>query len=195
MKRAMGIAVLAMLGMLTSAEAQQKPEDTSEQFYISCQNRFAVIFPGGARPMARDITYATRTGANLPARQFYLERDGSRYSVTVVRFPNGPAVDEASIDFAAQNLRKLGEVRFAADGAYDPGFPGRQLNIFQPNNRQHRASVYMADHHLVITEANAPVGDFAAIQFEQSITIISDKGYDFDTNPPDPVRIMPCNRN
>ena len=189
------VAGLLMLGLVSSAQGQQKPEDTSEQFYISCQNRFAVIFPDGARPMTRDITYATRTGANLPGRQFYLERGGNRYSVTVVRFPNGPAVDEANIDFAAQNLRKLGEVRFAADGAYDPGFPGRQLNIFQPNNRQHRASVYMADHHLVITEANASVGDFAAIQFEQSITIIDDKGADFDTNPPDPVRIMPCNRN
>jgi len=90
----------------------------------------------------------------------------------------------------------VGEVvRFEAAGAYDPGFPGRQLNIFQPNNRQLRASVYMADHHLVITEANAIVNDLPAIQFEQSITILDEKGYDFDTNPPDPVRIMPCNRN
>jgi hypothetical protein len=183
-----------MLGVASSAEGQQRPEDTSEQFYISCQNRFAVIFPDGARPMMRDIAYTSGTGANLPARQFYVERGGNRYSVTVVRFPMGPAVDEASIDFAAQNLRKLGEVRFAAAGDYDPGFPGRQLNIFQPDNRQLRASVYMADHHLVITEANAPVGDLSAIQFEQSITIIDDKGADFDTNPPDPVRIMPCNR-
>ena len=194
-KPLMSIAALLLLGLVSSAQGQQKPEDTSQQFYISCQNRFAVIFPDGARPMNRDITYTTRTGGRLPAKQFYVERGGSKYSVTVVRFPDGPAVDEASIDFADQTLRKLGDVRFAGDGEYDPGFPGRQLDIFQPNNRQHRASVYMADHHLVITEANAPVGDFAAIQFEQSITIIDDKGADFDTNPPDPVRIMPCNRN
>jgi hypothetical protein len=145
--------------------------------------------------MVRDITYTSRNGANLPARQFYVDRGMNRYSVTVVAFPTGAAVDEASIEFAAANLRKLGEVRFQAEGAYDPGFPGRQLNIFQPNNRQLRASVYMADHHLVITEANAVVDDLPAIQFEQSITIIDDKGADFDTNPPDPVRIMPCNRN
>jgi len=188
------IAALLVVAGVSSALAQQRPEDTSEQFYISCQNRFAIIFPDRGRPMVRDITYASRTGTNLPARQFYVERAGNRYSVTVVRFTTGPAVDEASIDFAAQNLRKLGDVRFAAAGDYDPGFPGRQLNIFQPNNRQLRASVYMADHHLVITEANAPVGDLFAIQFEQSITIIDDKGADFDTNPPDPVRIMPCNR-
>jgi hypothetical protein len=191
----MCVAALVTAALVSSAQGQQKPEDTSEQFFISCQNRFAVIFPDGARPMMRDITYASRTGANLPGRQFYVERGMNRYSVTVVAFPTGAAVDEASIDFAATNLRKLGEVRFEAAGAYDPGFPGRQLNIFQPNNRQLRASVYMADHHLVITEANAVVNDLPAIQFEQSITIIDDKGYDFDTNPPDPVRIMPCNRN
>jgi hypothetical protein len=188
------IAAWLMIAVASSAQGQQRPEDTSEQFYISCQNRFAVIFPEGARPMMRDIVYASRTGANLPARQFYVERGTNRYSVTVVPLPAGPAVDEASIDFAAQNLRKLGDVRFSAAGDYDPGFPGRQLNIFQPNNRQLRASVYMADHHLVITEANAPIGDLSAIQFEQSITIIDDKGADFDTNLPDPVRIMPCNR-
>jgi hypothetical protein len=194
-KPTMCVAALAMTACVSSAQGQQAPEDTSEQFFISCQNRFAVIFPDGARPMMQEIAYATRTGANLPARQFYVERGTNRYSVTVVRFPTGEAVDEASIDFAAATLRKLGEVRFEAAGAYDPGFPGRQLNIFQPNNRQLRASVYMADHHLVITEANATVNDLPAIQFEQSITIIDEKGADFDTNPPDPVRIMPCNRN
>ncbi len=194
-KSTMSVAALVAAALVSSAYGQQKPEDTSEQFFISCQNRFAVIFPDGARPMMREITYASRNGENVPARQFYVERGMNRYSVTVVPFPTGAAVDEASIDFAAVNLRKLGEVRFSAEGAYDPGFPGRQLNIFQPNNRQLRASVYMADHHLVITEANAIVNDLPAIQFEQSITIIDDKGYDFDTNPPDPVRIMPCNRS
>jgi hypothetical protein len=189
------LAALVTSALFASALGQQKPEDTSELFYISCQNRFAIMYPDGARPTMREIAYTTRTGASLPGRQFVVERGANRYTVTVVRFPTGPAVDEANLDFAAANLRKLGEVRFEAAGAYDPGFPGRQLNIFQPNNRQLRASVYMADNHLVITEANAEVGDFPAIQFEQSITIISATGHDFDTNPPDPVRIMPCNRN
>jgi hypothetical protein len=193
-KSPMSVAGLAIVAMVSSAQGQQAPEDTSQAFFISCQNRFAVIFPDGARPMMREIAYTARDGAKLSARQFYVERVSNRYSVTVVAFPSGPAVDETAIDFADANLRTLGEVRFAAAGEYDPGFPGRQLNIFQPNNRQVRASVYMADHHLVITEANAEVNDFPAIQFEQSITIIDDKGADYDTNPPDPVRIMPCNR-
>jgi hypothetical protein len=194
-KPTMCVAAFVLSAIGSFAYAQQAPEDTSEQFFISCENRFAAIFPDGARPMMRELPYTTRAGENLTAREFYVDRGMNSYSVTVVRFPSGPAVDEASIDFATDNLRKLGEVRFEAAGAYDPGFPGRQLNIFQPNNRQLRASVYMADHHLVITEANAEVGNFPAIQFEQSITIIGADGSDFDTNPPDPVRIMPCNRN
>jgi hypothetical protein len=189
---AAGLAVAALIPVVYG---QQAPEDTSQAFFISCANRFAAIYPDGARPIMHEITYTARDGAKIPARQFIVERGMNRYSVTVVAFPSGPAVDEAAIDFAAANLRQLGEVRFSAAGEYDPGFPGRQLNIFQPNNRQLRASVYMADHHLVITEANAEVNDFPAIQFEQSITIIGADGSDFDTNPPDPVRIMPCNRN
>src|SRR4249920_3211915 len=97
-KPTMCVAALLTAALVSSAQGQQKPEDTSEQFFISCQNRFAVIFPDGARPMMREIPYATRTGANLTARQFYVERGGNRYSVTVVAFPAGLAVDEASID-------------------------------------------------------------------------------------------------
>src|SRR5260370_26870110 len=116
-KSTMSVAALVVAALVSSAQGQQKPEDTSEQFYISCQNRFAVIFPDGVRPMMRDITYAARNGANLPARQFYVERGMNWYSVTVVAFPTGAAVDEASIDFAAANLRTFGEVPVQAERA------------------------------------------------------------------------------
>jgi hypothetical protein len=39
------------------------------------------------------------------------------------------------------------------------------------------------------------VGDFAALQFEQSITLIDERGGDFDGNVNDRQRMMPCNRN
>src|SRR5258705_13172125 len=103
-------AALVIAALISSAHGQQKPEDTSEQFFISCQNRFAVIFPDGPRPMMRDVTYASRTGASLPARQFYVERGMNRYSVTVVPFPTGAAVDETSIDLPAPKFGTLGEV-------------------------------------------------------------------------------------
>ncbi|MSP95232.1 MAG: hypothetical protein EXR00_08170 [Alphaproteobacteria bacterium] len=194
-KSTMCVAALVVAAFVSSAQGQQAPEDTSEQFFVSCPNRFAVIFPGRARPMMREVNYTTRTGVNERARQFYVERDGHSYMVTVVRFFSGTPVDVREIDHATANLRKLGEVRFQADGAYDPDFPGRQLNIFQPNNRQVRASVYMADYHLILTESHATVGDFAALQFEQSITLIDELGGDFDRNLNDPQRLMPCNRN
>src|SRR5258706_1956172 len=109
-KSTMSVAALVAAALVSSAYGQQKPEDTSEQFFISCQNRFAVIFPDGARPMMRDITYAARNGANLPARQFYVEREMNRYGVTVVAFPTGAAVGRASVDFSAPQLRKFAAV-------------------------------------------------------------------------------------
>jgi hypothetical protein len=58
--------------------------------------------------------------------------------------------------------------------------PGRQLNIIYPNGKQLRASVYMANRHLTITEALAAEGDFEALKFEQSIALTDEKGIDLD---------------
>jgi hypothetical protein len=172
-----------------SAVSQETPPDL---IHVDCQNRFAVIFP--SPHMTRDIMYTTHTGASVPAKQFYVERGPDRFVVTSVRFPNGPAVDEAAVDHAANALRQRGEVRFNAAANYDPGMPGRQLNIFQPNGRQLRASVYMAEGHLTITEAEAAPGDFNALQFEQSITLINAEGVDRDANANQPPRRFECGR-
>jgi hypothetical protein len=172
-----------------SALAQAQEPDL---MYIDCENRFAVIFP--SPHMTRDIMYRTHTGASVPAKQFYVERGADRFIVTSIRFP-GPAVDETHVDHAANTLRQRGEVRFQAAANYDPGMPGRQLNIFQPNGRQLRASVYMADNHLTITEADAAEGDFNALQFEQSITLIDGQGVDRDGNANGtPNRQFQCRR-
>ena len=77
---------------------------------------------------------------------------------------------------------------------YDPGIPGRQLNILQPNGRQLRASVYMADHRLYITEATSVPGDFPALQFEQSVSIINAHGTDLDKNGALPSRQYRCRK-
>ena len=138
--------------------------------------------------------YMTHTGASVPAKQFYVERGADRFIVTTVHFPSGPAVDEAIVEHAAVNLRRRGEVRFQAAANYDPGMPGRQLNIFQPNDRQLRASVYMAEGYLTITEAEAAAGDFNALQFEQSITLINGEGIDRDANANAPPRRFECRR-
>jgi hypothetical protein len=187
------IAVLVSCAVLPflpgPAASQETPPDL---MYIDCQNRFAVIFP--SPHMTRDIMYRTHTGASIPAKQFYVERGADRFMVTSVNFVNGPQVDEAAVDHAANTFRQRGEVRFQAAANYDPGMPGRQLNIFQPNGRQLRASVYMAEGHLTITEAEAAPGDFNALQFEQSITLINAEGVDRDANANAPPRRFQCRR-
>ena len=188
--RVVALMSCAVLPFLPGPVASQ--EQAPDLMYIDCQNRFAVIFP--SPHMTRDIQYRTHTGASVPAKQFYVERGQDRFIVTSVNLANGPVVDEAAVDHAANALRQRGEVRFQAAANYDPGMPGRQLNIFQPNGRQLRASVYMAENHLTITEAEAAEGDFNALQFEQSITLINAQGVDRDANANQPARQFQCRR-
>jgi hypothetical protein len=71
-------------------------------------------------------------------------------------------------------------VRFQAAADYDPGISGRQLDIFEANGRQLRASLYMYDRRLFIAEASAAPGDVPAIQFEQSIMLLDENGNELD---------------
>jgi len=172
--------------------AGQLDEPTyDENVYVNCQYRVAAIFP--RQPGIRDFTY-TNAGRSVPARQFYTQQGEDRFSVTVADFTNGPAVDENLVAAAAMPLRQRGEIQFQFAEPYDPGIPGRQLNILQPNGRQLRASVYMADHRLYITEATSVPGDFAALQFEQSVSIINALGTDLDKNVGQPSRQYRCRK-
>jgi hypothetical protein len=171
--------MLRVSGLLFAAAVSVLPALAQESpLYVNRDARFAVIFPD--QPMMREIAYTTRAGESVPARQFFVEDGAGRYAVTVVQFPSGRAEDRRAVEHAAENLRRRGEVRFQAYADYDPGIPGRQLNIFETGGRQLRASVYMYDRRLYITEANAEPGDVAAIQFEQSIMLLDEDGGDVD---------------
>jgi hypothetical protein len=161
-----------LLSALPVALAQESP------LRIDREHRFAVIFP--AEPTTREIAYTTRAGTSVPARQFFVESDAGHYAVTVVQFPDGRSEDRRAVEHAAAELRQRGEILFQAYANYDPGIPGRQLNIRETNGRQLRASVYMYDRRLFITEASAPPGDVPAIQFEQSIMLLDEEGNDVD---------------
>jgi len=172
--------------------ASQLDEPTyDDNVYVNCQYRVAAIFPRA--PAIRDFTY-TNGGRSVPAREFYIQQGADKFSVIVADFSNGPAVDEKLIDNAAAPLRQRGEIRFQFAAVYDPGIPGRQLNILEPNGRQLRASVYMADHRLYITEADSVPGDFAALQFEQSVSLINAQGTDLDKNGNLPSRQYNCRK-
>ncbi len=164
-------AVLPFLPGAALAQTELSP-------FASCDSRFAIIFPGG--PMRRDTVFTTAAGATVPARQFYFERGADRFAVTVVNLANGPALDEPTIDHAADLLRKKGEVKMQFPVGYIDGVRGRQILVAEPNNRQLRGSVYMHDHRVYITEVSSAVGDISALQFDQSITIIDGTGTDID---------------
>ena len=183
---------IAALASCAAACVLSGTASAQDRLYVNCQYGFAVIFP--TQPMARDISYTTHTGATVPARQFYHESGADHLTVTVVQFPEGQRAEDQIVEHAAANLRRRGEVRFQAEANYDPGMPGRQLNIFEPNGRQHRASVYMADRWLTITEAKAAPGDFDALQFEQSITLVDAMGVDRERNAGQDNRRFDCPR-
>jgi len=171
-----GLRVLAL--SLAAAFVAGPAVGQESPLHIDREARFAVIFPG--EPMMREVAHTTRTGESVPARQYFIEQDVGRYAVTVVQFATGRAEDRRAVEHAAEGLRRRGEVRFQAYADYDPGIPGRQLNIMETGGRQLRASVYMYDRRLYITEASAVPGDVAAIQFEQSIMLLDDEGNDVD---------------
>jgi hypothetical protein len=150
-----------------------------EGVYVNCVYRVAAIFP--APPESRDFTY-TVARRSVPARQFFLKQGDDTFSITVADFTNGPATDENLVTAATMPLHQKGEVRVQYAEPYEAGIPGRQLDIFQPDGRQLRASIYMADHRLYITEAVSAPGDFRALRFEQSVSLIDASGIDFDTN-------------
>ena len=168
----------AVASVLPLALAAQEADPNAPNVYVSCQHRVAAIFPSA--PMIRDISY-TNGGRTVPARQFYVERGMDLYSVTVADFSNGgPAIDEQIVENAAAAFRQRGEVRLQFPEDYTPGIPGRQLNVFDANGRQHRASIYMADHRLYMAETYAEPSDSAAIQLEQSMLLIRANGTDLN---------------
>jgi len=186
------VAPVLLGGAAAIDQAAQLREPTyDDNVFVSCEYRVAAIFPG--KPQIRDFTYTVAT-RNVPAREFFVQQGMNRFSVTVATLANGPAVDNNIVAAAAIPLKQKGEVRFEYMADYDPGIPGRQLNLSLPNGRQLRASVYMADHHLYITDSEAPEGDFAALQFEQSVSIINAQGTDLDKNPGQPSRQYRCQR-
>jgi hypothetical protein len=163
-----------------------------EAIHAYCQAGFAIIFPG--QPTARDIHYTTALGKEFPAREFFVEKGGNRYSVTSIDFATGPYSDRDIVSQELAALSKKGEVRTRADVELGLGRPGGQLNIVEPNGRQLRASVYMAQRRLIVTQAEAAMGDGEALQFEQSVALINHAGTDLDRVAPgnDAPRIYDC---
>ncbi len=146
--------------------------------YVNCQYRMAAIFPG--QPRVRDIYY-TNGGKTVPARQFYVERGEDKFTITIADFTGVAAeIDEQIVENAAIEVRTRGEVKIQFPEDYSPGIPGRQLNVFDSKGRQYLSSIYMADYRLHMVETYAAPGEFAALQFEQSMLLIDGNGGDLN---------------
>ena len=130
----------------------------------------------------------------MPAREFFVEKGGNRYSVISVAFSSGPYSDRQIVSQELAELSKKGTVRTRADVELGLMRPGGQLNILETNGRQLRASVYMAERRLIVTQAEAVAGDTDALQFEQSIALVNHAGTDLDrvANGNDPPRTYNC---
>jgi len=193
MSKVIAMSVAALLASAAVPFFAGSAAAQGEQIYTSCEHRFAVIYPG--QPRTRDLMYTTTGGRTVPAREFLFGQGSDRFAVTVAVFPaNSPAVDDAVVEHAAEQLRQRGQIRMQFQANYDPGMPGRQLNINERNGKQLRASVYMADRRLTITEASAAESDFNALQFEQSIVLIDANGDDLDRPNNGDVRNFGCRR-
>lgn len=178
MRVARNLLALAF-GLLVVGKGEGTAQELDAALYRNTEYRFAAIFPGV--PQMREISYETKDDTNVPAHQFFVERGPNHYLVTVVNLPSGPAIDWFAVAHAAEQMRLRGEVRFEYEDAYDPGIPGRQLNIAQPDGRQLRVSTYMWDHNLYIAEAVAQPGDMAALKLEQSLLLLDSDGEALDT--------------
>jgi hypothetical protein len=126
-------------------------------------------------------------GSSVPAKEFSVEKNGNRYSVTAIELPNGPYSDVQAVKQELDAISKKGQVRTRAEVELGLMRPGGQLNIAEPNGRQLRASVYMAQKRMIITQADAAMGDGEALQFEQSIALVNYAGTDLD-------RVVPQNQ-
>ena len=166
------MSCVALPSLLGAAFAQDS------LLYSNPEHRFSILFPGA--PKMRDVPFTTHRGETVSAKQFYVEDNAAQYFVTVVHVPNGPPTDDPLVEHAAEQLRKRGDILFQFKFNYDPGVPGRQLNIRESNGKQLRSSMYMWDHRLVIAESSAPMGSSEGLQFEQSITLLDEKGGELD---------------
>jgi len=172
------VLLASAFASISALAAQQGTVLTIPNLYVFCQYRVAAIFP--TEPMIRDIMY-TNGDRTVPARQFYVEKGMDRYSVTIADFTkSGAAIDDTIVENAAIALRQRGQVRIQFPEDYTPGIPGRQLNIMEPDGRLLRASLYMADYRLYISETLSDPNDTAAIQFEQSVLMIDGNGGDLN---------------
>jgi hypothetical protein len=162
--------------------------------YVSRDDRFSVHFPG--QPQVRQITYPSEYGAVFPGR-VYTSNDGeNRYSVTVIDYTNAEKIHaerknktqadslpnywqidvQASIAYAATQFRQR-----AAKVTYDAWhyidlISGHQLQMTNTNGSRTFAAIYLHESRLYILDATVPAEAPPPGLFQQSLSLLDEKG-------------------
>jgi hypothetical protein len=177
----LGLALLSCLLAPLLQGAAPRGEIIGDDIYVNCEHHLAAHFP--EEPMFRDIEYRDGERA-VAARQFYVEDETRQLSVTVAHFADGPERDWAIIERAVEAVQSKGENLFDMRVWYDqPNLDGRQLRVGLDDGRLLRASIYMVDYRLYVTEAISNPNDFQAILFSESVSLIDENGTDYEGNP------------
>ena len=156
--------------------------------HVNRQDRFAVSFP--VAPRVEEFVYSSAQGSPWKARRYTAERDGTRYSLTVVDTstsaltPDRDAVRNVArpgseragaMAFAAWNLRKTGEV--TADSYSERQFiPGYRIEVALPDGRRTLAEIYQHQHFLYIWEVTAAPGANPANAAQASLQLLDADG-------------------
>lgn len=162
--------------------------------YVSRESRFSVNFPG--EPQMREIMYPSEYGAVFPGR-VYTSNDGpNRYSVTVIDYTNAEKIHaerknktqadslpnywqidvQASIAYAATQLRqRSAKVTYDA-WHYIDLISGHQLQMTNPDGTRTFAGIYLHESRLYILDATVPADAPPPGLFQQSLTLLDEKG-------------------
>jgi len=183
------IALQRNAGVIYFKNVEVQPlsaEDLADQenIFAACNGGFGIIFPTGTTPTIRDVQYTTASGMQVPAKEYFVEKGGNRYSVTSVLFPDVPYSSRDITNQAMDQLAKKGEVRTRNVASIGLGRPGGQMDVYTPNGREIRAAIYMGRGRLIIAQSDAARSDADALIFEQSIVLVNNVGNDIDrVNP------------
>jgi hypothetical protein len=143
--------------------------------YVDRNERFAVNFP--AQPKVEDFTMESEYQAELTAKRYSVDSNGSQYIVTVINYENAATLTDlrGSIAFAATKYRQMGKVTYDAYQEIDR-VPGHQLQITTPEGRRIFVGFNLYDRRLFILEANVPANRPPPELFRDSLQFLDANG-------------------
>ncbi len=157
------------------------------QEFASADEFFMVSMP--AEPEITETTYASASGAELPARVFTAADDDSVYSMTVVHYMDASAEDiAAAIEHAVEGFRsRPGEVTYDRAVTME-GLPGHMIYLVDADGRRTAAGIYLhagpSEHggpgRLYILEGSAAADQSSPINFSQTFMLLDAAGQRLD---------------